>query len=259
MDNRQENQAETEQTKKSGTKKRVLMRFIYIPLILIIVLWTAFMIYAAKFYHAEPVALEAMESTKHVKVTEERGYAFFDGPGTETAFIFYPGAKVQTESYAPLMQRLAEAGVDAFLVREPYNLAILRQNGADDVRANHTYNHWYIGGHSLGGAVAAGYVADHLDEYDGLILMAAYPTKSLKSDSFRVLSLIGTNDQVINRDQVENTMSLMPDKYEIHKIHGGNHAQFGNYGFQKGDGVAAISAKDQQGVTFGQIMQFTAE
>ena len=82
----------------------------------------------------------------------------FDGPGTTTAMVFYPGARVEASTYAPLMQETAASGIDCFLMKMPANLAIFGINRADVVRsdiAGYSYDHWYIADHSLGGTLAA--------------------------------------------------------------------------------------------------------
>ena len=43
------------------------------------------------------------------------------------------------------------------------------------------------------------------------------------------------------------------------EIEGGNHAQFGNYGPQKGDLPATISAEEQQARTVAAIEEFLEE
>ncbi len=202
---------------------------------------------ATSYYHATPEAIEAMQSTDQVIVTEESQCIFFDGPSDTRAFIFYPGGDVETESYAPLLQMVAEGGMDVFLVKMPLRLAIFGKDKATDILNEYNeYENWYIGGHSLGGAMAANYAADHHERFDGVILMAAYPTKNLKYDNLQVLSFYGTEDKVLNMENYVTGRELMPDDYTEIQIPGGNHAQFGNYGFQKGDGEATISANEQQ-------------
>ena len=92
------------------------------------------------------------------KVTDIEDGWLFDGPGTTTAMVFYPGARVEASTYAPLMQETAASGIDCFLMKMPANLAIFGINRADVVRsdiAGYSYDHWYIADHSLGGTLAA--------------------------------------------------------------------------------------------------------
>ena len=132
---------------------------IEITIVIIISLITGIMAYLNQYYHAEGVE-DALESDVEVTVTKTEDGYFFDGKGTESAMVFYPGAKVEEISYAPLMKQLAANGLDCYLVTMPGNLAIFGMNKATDVMTAYKYKHWYIGGHSLGGAMAASYAAD---------------------------------------------------------------------------------------------------
>ena len=173
--------------------------------------------------------------------------------------IFYPGAKVEYTAYIPLLNGLAKQGIDCFLVRMPFNMAFLGQNKAKKIMDSYEYSHWYLAGHSLGGAMAASYASSHLDSLDGLALFAAYPTKSLSSDSFSVLSVYGSLDGVLNLEKVKEGKKFLPaDNTEL-CIEGGNHAQFGNYGNQKGDHTASISRKEQQEQTIQAVLQMMTD
>ncbi len=237
---------------------KILRKIFLIIIILAVVLAAAFLIYVMQYYHADDTAMEAVNSTDLVTVEEEKEYFFFDGPGENAAYIFYPGAKVETESYAPLMQQIAENGMDVFLVKMPFRLAVLGWERADDIldEQEKNYGRWYIGGHSLGGAMAASYASLHLEELDGCILMASYPTYSLEGDDFSVLSLYGSEDQVLDLENFEAGREYMPEDYTETEIAGGNHAQFGNYGEQKGDGTASITWEEQQNRTVQEIAVF---
>ena len=121
--------------------------------------------YVNGYQHAVNVG-NAIQSNPTVKVTDIEDGWLFDGPGTTTAMVFYPGAKVEASAYAPLMQETAASGIDCFLMKMPANLAIFGINRADVVRsdiAGYSYNHWYIAGHSLGGTMAANYISKHTD------------------------------------------------------------------------------------------------
>ena len=132
-------------------------------------------------------------------------------------------------------------------------MAFLGKNKAEDIINSYAYESWYMSGHSLGGAMAADYAAEHLEMLDGLVLLAAYPTKELKADDFSALCLYGSEDGVLNMEKVEKGREYMPSAYVEVCINGGNHAQFGNYGNQKGDKTAAISRIEQQEQTIKEI------
>ena len=144
--------------------------------------------------------------------------------------------------------------MDVCLVNMPFHLAIFGLNKATDVMDRYAYGNWYIGGHSLGGAMAAEYAASHRDRLDGVILLAAYPTKALDSGLLEV-SIYGSEDEVLNMEKVFAARSCAPPAYAEYEIEGGNHAQFGSYGAQRGDGAAAISADEQRRRTTQLIME----
>ncbi len=215
-----------------------------IPLVILVLLLGAFFIYTGIYYHAEPSAQKALESGGTVTVTQTECGWLFDGPSERDALIFYPGAKVEETSYAPMLRTLAEKGIDVFLVRMPFRLAIFGKNLAGGIRSSYPYDRWFIGGHSLGGAMAADYAAEH-DDFDGTVLFAAYPTKQLPKDDLEIV-IYGSEDGVLNMEKLEKGRAYAPVRVRELRIEGGNHAQFGNYGIQSGDGEARISAQRQQ-------------
>ena len=226
-----------------------------IGLIVIVALVIVSLVYVSNYYHVQD-RQAALESTDDVKVEEgEYGY-FFDGPGNDTALIFYPGAKVEDLAYASLLKQLAVDGIDCYLVHMPGNLAFMGMNRADKIMETYSYDHWYLAGHSLGGAMAAVYADKNSEKLDGLIFLAAYSTKDLSDTDLKVLSIYGSNDGVVNMDKVTEGRKLMPSVYEEFCIQGGNHAGYGDYGAQKGDGEADISAKEQQEETAEKIVEF---
>lgn len=155
------------------------------------------------------------------------------------------------------MYELAENGIDVFIINMPCNLALFGINKADDILREYSYEHMYLGGHSLGGGMAAIYTAKHADSTDleGLILLAAYPTKSLAASDMRVLTIYGSEDKVLNMKKIEAGRSFMPADATETVIKGGNHAQFGCYGEQRGDGTASISAEEQWKQTTAAIIE----
>ena len=157
--------------------------------------------YINDYYHSDESIQQYFSQNSNVSISEIKDGLFLDGPGTESALIFYPGAKVEYTAYLPLFYRTAEQGTDVFLLEMPCNLAFLGRNRADQILETYDYNHWYLSGHSLGGAMAADYCADNTDHLDGLILLAAYPTKSLRTEGFSALSIYGSEDHVLNMEK----------------------------------------------------------
>ena len=234
------------------TKRRLLL---YIFAAVLIVLVVAAIIYTQSYYHADQKAAAALESDSTVAVSETDYGWFFDGPSDENALIFYPGGKVEETAYAKLLHELSRDGINVCLVKMPARLAVLDKDKAEDVHLQYSYDNWYIGGHSLGGAMAATYLGKHPDAYKGLILLAAYQTKPLDS-KLKVLAIYGSKDTVLDTEKVKTGQTLSPAQQTTVVIEGGNHAQFGDYGEQKGDGQAAISPAEQQEETCDAITDF---
>ena len=222
--------------------KRIGKRWIPAALL---ALAAAFWLYTADYYRADEAAKAALVSDGAVAVSRTDYGWLFDGPSGERALIFYPGAKVEETAYAPFLHTLAAQGVDVCLVRMPFHLAVFGINRADAVIRCGGYSHWSIGGHSLGGAMAARYAADHEEALDGLVLCAAYSPSAL-GEALPVTVVYGTEDGVLNRERLKKSRLLLSGPVEECVIAGGNHAQFRNYGAQEGDGRARISAAEQQ-------------
>ncbi len=178
-----------------------------------------------------------------------------------TGFLFYPGALVDPHAYVGLMQQLAGAGrgCRVFIAKVPANLAVLQPEAASDIIRDHPeIKNWVIGGHSLGGAMACSWVRSRPASVRGLVLLAAYPAKSDDVSGWTggVLSIFGTSDGVLNKDNLANAYDRLPKQTIVSTIAGGNHAYFGNYGPQKGDGQATISRDEQQQQTARQFGSF---
>ena len=209
---------------------------------------TGFFWYVSDYYRAEDVALEVLASGDHLEVRDDLTILSPSYP-TDTAIIFYPGAKVEAAVYLPLLNQLRQTGLTCILVEMPFHLAIFDMNAAEDVMAQFPdIRHWYMAGHSMGGAMASWFAADHADEVDGLILLGAYLYGDyLPADT---ITVYGSLNQSVE-DKIDYTENVV-------EIEGGNHAQFGNYGPQEGDLPATISAEEQQAQAVAAISDFIA-
>lgn len=217
----------------------------------IIIIAVASFIYFNDYYHADSTALEYVNGSENVSVIKTANGVLLDGQGNDSALIFYPGAKVEYTSYLPLMNEIANGGVDAYIVEMPLNIAFFGANSADDIIKDGNYSHYFMSGHSLGGVVASGYAEDH--NISGLILLAAYPTDEI---DIPTLSIYGSNDTVLKLDDYNKAKPLIKGNFTEFVIEGGNHAQFGNYGNQSGDGMASINSTLQQKETADEIVSF---
>lgn len=175
---------------------------------------------------------------------------------SEAAVVFYQGAKVEAEAYIPLMEKLVEKGISVYLLKLPFNLAVFSPNAAQKViQQNPHVQDWYLAGHSLGGVMAASYVSKHPERIRGMIFLASYPSGNMNGVSLPVLSIYGDQDQILNQETYRKQMDSLPNVEEV-IIRGGNHAQFGSYGPQKGDGHPFISEMEQQRQTAEAILDF---
>lgn len=205
-----------------------------------------FMIYVNDYYHANSEAITAMKVQDDIEVIDEKDHMIFKPQNIKAGFIFYPGGKVETKAYAPLMKKCAENDILCILVKMPFQLAVFNIEAAFDLQKKYSHiDRWYLGGHSLGGAMAASYIADHSHEFNGLILLASYSTADLSDSNLKVLSIYGSEDRVLNKDKYEENIDHFPKDFKEEIIAGGNHAYFGSYGMQDGDGKAKISNAEQ--------------
>lgn len=214
--------------------------------------------YVSDYYRADEVAVAAMAyQADDVQIEQDGNVTWFIPQEPTAGLIFYPGGKVEHTAYAPLLRACAENGILCALVRMPGNLAVLDTNAADGLQEEYPeITTWYIAGHSLGGAMASNYAAAHSEDFDGLILLAAYSTKDLTGTTLRVLSVYGSEDGVMNRESYEKNWPNLPaDTTEV-VLDGGCHAQFGSYGSQDGDGTPTISGEEQIKQTAEAIVAF---
>ena len=232
---------------QTARKRKRLWIILEVLLASILLVCAGFAVYVGDYYHADETAVQAMAVSDEIAVSKTGGDDLvFAPPEPRAGLIFYPGGKVEYTAYAPLMRACAERGILCVLVKMPCNLAVLDRNAADGIAEQYPdIDTWYIGGHSLGGAMAAAYAADHSGELDGLILLAAYSTKDLNGSGLEVLSVYGSEDQVLNREKYEGYRGNLPSGATEIVIEGGCHAGFGSYGPQQGDGTPMIASAEQ--------------
>jgi hypothetical protein len=229
---------------------RLLKRWWWLlPLILVVVLIGA-VFWATRAAGPMPEALAALESDSQVSVSTNPWLVFRPTAGSPyTGLVLYPGGRVDPRSYAPPAREIASEGFLVVVVPMPLNLAVLGVDRATDVMAAFPeVRSWAIGGHSLGGAMAARYAHRSPDSIEGLILWAAYPASGddLSDHDLAAASIYGTRDGVSTLDEITVSQPLLPPHTSWVPIEGGNHAQFGWYGPQSGDMIATISREEQQ-------------
>lgn len=213
-------------------------------------------IYLSNYYSADNEAIGAFLPQGTTWTEDPDGRIVFEPKGATKGFIFYLGGKVEYTAYIPLMKACAEEGILCVLVEMPFNLAVLDINAADGIQKEYPeIEEWYIGGHSLGGSMAASYLANHIEDYEGLILLGSYSTADISDTDINVLSVFGSEDKVMNRDKYEDNKSNLPSDFTEFVIDGGCHAYFGMYGPQDGDGTATITNEEQISLTVKSIVK----
>jgi len=240
---------------------KILKKIIYTLVVLIGAISLGFIIWGSTPAHPMPEAISALKSSDAVTVQTGKWLVFEPAGSTPATlgYIFYPGGRVDYRAYAPLAEAMAEEGFLVVIPRMPLNLAVFGIDKAADVMAAYPeINHWVMGGHSLGGSMAANYVYEHPDQIDGLVFLASYPADSnnLSTYAGSVLSISGSLDGLATPVKIAHSIGLLPTNTEWVNIVGGNHAQFGWYGPQKGDNAAVISREEQQTAVIQDTLEF---
>lgn len=258
---------------KSNNKKRRLRIAIVIITALIVVITIGCAVYVSDYYHADTVAIDAFApaGTSSGNISKEviaDGIIAYvpsddendtdEAGNAKTGFIFYPGGKVEYTAYEPLMKACAEKGILCVLIEMPFNLAVLDVDAADGIIEMYPeVDYWYIGGHSLGGSMAASYLSDNIEAFDGLVLLGSYSTADLSQlDDIKVLSIYGSEDLVLDHEKYQKYSTNLPEDFEELVIEGGCHAYFGMYGAQDGDGIPTITNEEQIEITTETILNF---
>lgn len=233
-------------------RKSKSIKVIIAAAVIIAVLIIGFYIYTLDYYRADEDVADKYLSDEYKSDAVSNAYVFY--PDTvqnkNIGLIFYPGGKVEAIAYAPLLDRLSQNGITCVMLKMPFNLAVFDINAADKVYgAFPEIDSWFLMGHSLGGAMASSYAGDNYMKLDGLILLGAYP---INDADIPTLAVYGSEDMGLDMEKLETAQF----RYEIL---GGNHAYFGNYGEQKGDGTASISRESQQQQAIARILSFVED
>jgi len=247
------------QVKDMSRRRKVLLALG----VAIVVVLVGFVIWAETPLGPMPEALAALESDSQVQVSSGRWLVFTPASRqSKTGFIIYPGGRVDARSYAPAAHTIAEQGFLAVIVPMPLNLAVFAPDSALEViSVFQNVTTWAVGGHSLGGAMAAQFAKNHPSSVQGLILWAAYPDSGsdLSESHVKVVSISATRDGLATPDKIASSRPLLPSSTNWIEIVGGNHAQFGWYGPQPGDNSADISREAQQKQTMDATLQLLEE
>ncbi|WP_252311408.1 alpha/beta hydrolase [Sinobaca sp. H24] len=204
-----------------------------------------------------PPDAAAEKSMAESGAVEEDNWIVFQAEQEQgPSVIFYPGGLVEEQAYAPLAQGLSEEGFTTYIIKMPFNLAVIAPNRAEGVLEENPEKEFVIGGHSLGGSMASRYAAENQAAVQGVFFLASYPDEGgrLDQSGLPALNITAEEDGVLNEGNYQEAAAYLPDSTESESLAGGNHAGFGSYGPQKGDGEASISSAEQTSRTVD-IMQ----
>ncbi|MEU2198811.1 alpha/beta hydrolase [Isoptericola sp. NPDC019482] len=215
--------------------------------------WVVLIAWLRPFGAVEP-ALAAMRSDDAVTVTDgATRYVLAPADGGDgTAVFFQPGARVDARAYAAVLRPLAEAGHTVVVAKQPLGIAFLAMGAFDDARSAVDADRWVVGGHSLGGTVAAmeadasdGPADDAEAPAAGLLLFASYPAGDVsRTLTAAVESVSGSEDGLATPAKIDASRADLPADAAFTVVEGGVHAYFGDYGPQPGDGTPTISHDD---------------
>jgi CubicO group peptidase (beta-lactamase class C family) len=186
----------------------------------------------------------------------------------DSALLFFCGGGVTAQAYAPLLRPVAEAGFPVFIVKLPYRFAPWESHKvgaivrAKEAMAKHRdVGRWVVGGHSLGAALAARLTQSGPAAVAAMVLVGTtHPRDSdLSWLTIPVTKVYGSNDGVAPPERMFRNRHLLPSHTRWVEVAGGNHSQFGHYGWQLLDGRAAISREEQQALTRAALLPILAE
>ena len=163
--------------------------------------------------------------------------------GSGTGLVYIPGAKVDPYAYLYKLSGVVEQlGVTVVITKPTLNLAFFDTRPLTDFTADAPdVTTWLIGGHSLGG-VRACQLADD-PAVSGLVLFGSYCATDLSETDLEVTSISAENDGLSTPQKIEDAAGNLPDDATFVEIPGANHASFGDYGRQSGDGEANITSE----------------
>ena len=251
--NTEKNNKQNKEEKLKIRKKRI------ITLLTVLILFViGFFIWLSNGYSLQEDDMKYLQSNSKVEVTVEGEYTYFTPKNVSATkgFIFYPGERVDSSSYAKLCNNVASYGYKVVAVDMPFNYANFGKNKATKViEGNPEITKWMIGGDSLGGTVACEYAVNN-HKVEGIVLISSYPRDNIRELGFDVLSIWGSKDNVVDYKELINSKEQLPKDTKYVEIEGANHSQFANYGMYAGDEEALISSDEQMDITVRNIVNF---
>jgi len=207
-------------------------------LVIVLLAVVSSLLYFAAAFHGSEASIQAVQTDDRINL-EQKGGGYVLSPADRTSdvgLVFYPGARVHPDAYLSVLAPLVtEANATVVIPKMPLNLAVLDQGAAADIIGQHDVEQWYVGGHSLGGAMACRYASENQKQVSGVVLFGSYCDRSISDSGLRVLSVVGKQDTVLDWNSYENNKENLPANATVAELAGLNHTQFGSYTGQPGD------------------------
>ena len=207
-------------------------------LIVVLLAVTGVVLYFGTPFHGSDASVQAVQDDSRIVFERVDGEYVLRPANAQstTGLVFYPGARVHPDAYLLSLSPLAaEANVTVVVVEMPLNLAVFEQGAASRVIEDHDVEQWYVGGHSLGGAMACRYASENTDRVSGIVLFGSYCDRSIDGTGLQALSVTGAADTVLDRNAYERNKANLPEGATVEELPGVNHTQFGSYTGQQGD------------------------
>ena len=233
---------------KESTRLKWIYGILKVLFILMVFVGVGFYIYMDDYYRPSVTAQSALKSVQGISYAEVNGDLVFTPDNPIGGVVLYPGGRVSEKAYGLLASNIAAMGYKTVIIKAPLKLTILSNQAAKKYVDEEGISEWVIAGHSLGGVSASRFVKKNPDKIKALVLLAAYPDEGtdLKDVGFKVYSLLGTKDAIVNMEKMKEARIRLPDTTVEVDIRGGNHSSFANYGVQDGDSLPDIGYAEQQ-------------
>lgn len=227
---------------------RILRRTLAIIVVVAVLAVVVFLFYSSMVMRGDRAAAVEAWTDPAVKITSTDHSIVISptGDATGAGLVFIPGAKVDPYAYLyKLSGIVAQSGATVVITKPTLNLAFLDTRPVSYFEADAPdVTRWFVGGHSLGGVRACQLAAN--GDVVGLVLFGSYCANDLSDSGLEVLSIAGSEDGLSTPDTIASAAHLLPEHANIVEIEGLNHAGFGDYGAQAGDGVSTLTSAEER-------------
>lgn len=250
-----------EKKEKKAVRKKLPAKYIWlIVLLAVILVATCFKIYLNNSYKPQNQGVEIDDSSLNIDLTDNMLVVRNPELGQtkhKIGIIFYQANRVEGACYLPLMKKLALKGYDCFLPVAFGNQAYLNVEGAESViRKYDTIKTWAIVGHSVSCSIVSDYVHANPDKIQGIVFLGGYSKIDLSSSNIPVLSLLGSEDSIVDINAYEKAKINLPSNTEYKVIEGGNNSCYVDTSLILGDSRASISFDEQTDISANYIHEF---